>query len=281
MPNPISPALAPYLSPTPQSLTIITSVLDPSANWLLLRYIYAARHGVDDIDSSSNASQPQIDSHGVRKVVFISLAQSLDVWREIGRKCAVDINALLKNGFLHYVDGLGASPQPTDTNPALAKGITNLVLSNTSNDLSAIQKSVEIVSIPGTLLILDGLDILLASGASPSTTLPSLQNTLMTIRSHANIHATIVTAAADAPLLHSVTSHATPLETAHRSFVTGLAHQADWVVQVRGLDTGPARDVSGVVRVSRGGACDEDEEGGESLYQWKQDGSVRVWGRGE
>ncbi len=71
------------------------------------------------------------------------------------------------------------------------------------------------------------------------------------------------------------------------------------MLQLRGLDTGAARDVSGVLRVSKGGGGAEVErlegggggggggeevcgvEEGEWLYQVKGDGSVRVWTRGE
>jgi elongator complex protein 6 len=69
-----------------------------------------------------------------------------------------------------------------------------------------------------------------------------------------------------------------------------MAHQSRWVFQLRGLDTGSAKDVSGVIRVSKGGD-DQDEIpssastkellDAEWLYQLKGDGSVRVWGRGE
>jgi elongator complex protein 6 len=57
-------------------------------------------------------------------------------------------------------------------------------------------------------------------------------------------------------------------------------------MQLRGLDTGAAKDVTGVLRVSRGGSYDEDSaksrlEEGEWLYQLKGDGSVRVWSRGQ
>jgi elongator complex protein 6 len=62
-----------------------------------------------------------------------------------------------------------------------------------------------------------------------------------------------------------------------------------WVVSLRPLDTGKARDVSGVVRVSRGGAWDDgvEEEGEaekkelEALYFVQNDGGVRVFERGE
>jgi elongator complex protein 6 len=65
------------------------------------------------------------------------------------------------------------------------------------------------------------------------------------------------------------------------------------VMQLRGLDTGVARDVSGVLRVSRGGGWVPEtgpENGHESHEVWEEremlyfvqgDGTVRVFGRGE
>jgi elongator complex protein 6 len=62
-------------------------------------------------------------------------------------------------------------------------------------------------------------------------------------------------------------------------------------VGLRALDTGKARDVSGVIRVCRGGAWDVEEvdEGVgkeerkelEALYFVQGDGGVRVFERGE
>lgn len=78
----------------------------------------------------------------------------------------------------------------------------------------------------------------------------------------------------------------TPLEASLASFAIGVAHQARVVLSCRRLGTGRARDVSGVVRVSRGGSYgDEDEDGiemeeGEWLYHVRGDGSVKVWSRG-
>lgn len=94
-----------------------------------------------------------------------------------------------------------------------------------------------------------------------------------------HVHATIITAAADFPLMQS--PH-TPLEINHAAFVTWLAHQARVTMGLRLLDTGAARDVSGVLRVTRG-----PDEGGEEveekevLYFVGGDGGVRVFGRGE
>lgn len=88
----------------------------------------------------------------------------------------------------------------------------------------------------------------------------------------------IITASADAPLIHNRT---TPLEINHAAFVMGVAHQARAILSVRGLDTGAARDVSGVLRVSRGAARGgEDVEEMEVLFFVGGNGGVRVFEKG-
>ena len=134
-----------------------------------------------------------------------------------------------------------------------------------------------------TIVIMDGLDFLLAS--RPSFTNLALSRTIMTLRQY--VHNIIVTSSADYPLLHNSSSSAAPLEGEHRAFVTTMAHQSRMVVQLRSLGTGAAKDISGVLRVSAGGAHDESKdddaafEEAEWLYQVRGDGSVRIWGRGE
>ena len=61
------------------------------------------------------------------------------------------------------------------------------------------------------------------------------------------------------------------------------------VLQLRNLETGAASDVSGVLRISKGGGADAWEDGhGQSeleekdvLYFVQRDGGVRIFGRGE
>lgn len=66
-----------------------------------------------------------------------------------------------------------------------------------------------------------------------------------------------------------------------------MVHSADMVLSVRELETGSARGVSGVLRVTRGGggAGEEEWERGwgerELLYFVRRDGGVKVGGRGE
>jgi len=94
------------------------------------------------------------------------------------------------------------------------------------------------------------------------------------------VHSTIVAACADIALTQSSD---TPLETSHAAFVMSMAHQATSAMSGRGLDTGYAKDVSGVLRISRGAGTEPvetDIEEKEYLYFVEGDGGVRVFERG-
>lgn len=72
----------------------------------------------------------------------------------------------------------------------------------------------------------------------------------------------------------------------HAAFVVGLGHIAGRVFGLRGLETGVARDVSGVLRVTAGGmgvgeGKGEKDEGKEVLYFVGDGGGVEVFERGE
>jgi len=90
---------------------------------------------------------------------------------------------------------------------------------------------------------------------------------------------------ADYPL---VSVGQTPLEKDHAALVLNISHQADFIASLRLLDTGTARDVSGVLRISIGHST---EQGGkdiqrrledrELLYFVGGDGGVKVFERGQ
>jgi elongator complex protein 6 len=132
-----------------------------------------------------------------------------------------------------------------------------------------------------TLLVLDNPDLLLALAPSPTpSSLPSLLLTLHTLPTVSHV---LTHMQADTPLLAS----AQPLEIAQHNLLVRLGHMSQRIMGVRVLDTGVARDVSGVVRVTENrvgwmglGFEDEGERGKEFLYQVKGDGSVRVFERG-
>lgn len=85
--------------------------------------------------------------------------------------------------------------------------------------------------------------------------------------------------AADEPLI-SVQN--TSLEKNHSALVLSLAHDTEMLISLRLLDTGTARDVSGVLRVTPGGdATGHVGEERELLYFVGGDGGVRVFERGQ
>jgi elongator complex protein 6 len=97
------------------------------------------------------------------------------------------------------------------------------------------------------------------------------------------VHATIVALSDDSPL--ALRQH-TPLEINHATFLTSVAYQADLMMNLRLLDTGTARDISGVIRITvKEGFEDEATpsrmEGKEMLYFIGGDGNVKVFERGQ
>ena len=135
-------------------------------------------------------------------------------------------------------------------------------------------------------LILDNPDFLLATG---STTAQQLNHFILKLRSH--VHCTVVSCSADLPLVaaakQSAAGKSPPIEVESAGFITQQAHCAHFIMSVRELQTGAARDVSGVLRVTRS-TCSydiDDSEGPqvrvmEALYLVQRDGGVKIFERG-
>lgn len=93
-----------------------------------------------------------------------------------------------------------------------------------------------------------------------------------------------MTLSADQPL---ASSHQTPLESNHAALLLSTAHQADFIMSLRLLDSGTARDVSGVLRITAGHQIEEALdiqkriEERELLYFVGGDGGVKVFERGQ
>ncbi len=93
-----------------------------------------------------------------------------------------------------------------------------------------------------------------------------------------------MTTCADYPLIQAQQS---VLERNHATFVMTMAHQARAIWGVRALNTGSARDVSGVLRITKGPAIEHDGAFGradveekELLYFVAGDGGVTAFERG-
>lgn len=178
--------------------------------------------------------------------------------------------------------------QPPNTPPQQLPGHSTL----TSLDLAHLKTAISTAasSLPPqrkTLLLLDAPDLLLALSPHPPSALTALILHLHTLPgvSHVLTHLH-----ADTPLL-SESAPPQPLEVAGYNLLTKVAHMSQRVLGTRVLDTGVARDVSGVVRVTEQGvgwgglgleesAGEEAGRGKEFLYRVQGDGGVRVFERG-
>jgi elongator complex protein 6 len=141
-----------------------------------------------------------------------------------------------------------------------------------------------------TLLILDNPDLLLA--LNPTITPSSFTSLILDSLALPTVSHVLTHIQSDNPLL-SLSTPPQPLEWAHHNLLVKCAHMSRRILGVRVLDTGVARDVSGVVRITEqksdwlnlglDDAAKNGDDGGkgkEFLYEVKGDGSVRVFERG-
>ncbi|TVY71220.1 hypothetical protein LSUE1_G007580 [Lachnellula suecica] len=291
MSSKIPPLLEPYLALPPEaSLVLLTSVLGASTNWLVLRFLHSALASPEDEDT---------------KVVFVSFMRDLAFWKEGSKRLGFDLEKLAVKKRFAFVDGLSGLFVPKQQMSSIGR-VGEKVL----NDPKLEHVSREILESIGNLkgsqeadgkivLVIDQLDLFLAA-AGQNFGAVNLADMLMDWREvllqkphftktftewKQEVHSTVVTLSADFPL---VSAQQTPLERNHAVLLLSLAHQADFTMGLRLLDTGTARDVSGVVRITVGDQAMEDEndvqrriEERELLYFVGADGGVRVFERGQ
>ncbi|KAI8195633.1 Elongator complex protein 6 [Colletotrichum sp. SAR 10_65] len=257
--------LEPYLALPPECAQILlTSVLGASTNWLVLRYLYSyLRRPTEDAPADDT------------RVVLVSFMRDFAFWKEGAGRLGLDLETLGRSGKFVFVDGL--SGLFSNAAPPPIKGRRTLRGAKIPDVQRELEAAVADVSGGGgkVVLVVDQPDFLLAATGEEVGGL-AVKNMLLDLQE--KVHASIVTVAADEPL---VGAQATTLEKEHAGFVLGLAHAAEMVVGLRLLDTGTARDVSGVLRVTAGGDGERTVEEAELLYFVGGDGSVKVFGRGQ
>jgi elongator complex protein 6 len=223
-----------------------------------------------------------------------------DFWRHEARKGAgVDLERLRREGRFAFVDGLSELCLPASSHGHA--GLHTLQSLDESHVRATITHAISSMnpscspdpSTPSrkTLLVLDSPDLLLA--LSPATTPSSLSSLLLSLHSYPSVSHVLAHVQSDHPLV-SPSAAPQPVELAHHNFLVKCGHMSRRILSVRILDTGVARDVSGVLRVTEQRAdwlgLDLQTEGGNShadvirgkefLYQVRADGSVRVFDRG-
>ncbi|KAI0431782.1 hypothetical protein F5Y09DRAFT_354594 [Xylaria sp. FL1042] len=287
----IPPLLEPYLHlPHETSLILLSGVLGSSTNWLVHRYLYSllASHPPSTFSSSHRQDEPfeetgaepqQQQQH--TSVVFLSFLRDYAFWRDSCKRLGLDLDVASKKGSFVFVDGLTALFTPPS--PGHRSGRERVLEAATTEHLRrALEDAVAHAqtSRPGTqaVLVIDQLDVLLAAAGDVMSG-QDLRSTILDLRE--KVHSCIFTISADEPL---IVAQGTPLEKEHASLALSLAHDAHLIMSLRILETGTAKDVSGVLRVTPGG--DGEIEGTpvedrELLYFIGGDSSVRVFERGQ
>jgi elongator complex protein 6 len=135
------------------------------------------------------------------------------------------------------------------------------------------------------LMILDSPDVPLGTANASAA---SLLSCIFNLRSR--VSSTVVLLPADIFPQHTMyhgygdpANATTPLDIEQQQLLLSLAHQASYVLATRNLDTGVAKDVSGVIRITRGGrgnGADNTTKDKEYLYLVDANRSVKVWERG-
>jgi len=332
-PSPRIPShLQPYVGlPHDESLLLVTSTLGASANWLTIRFLCAALSNTDDGGAQQGHNVVLVS--WMRECGFwkqeARKGGGLDLERlkREGRFAFVDglseacLDATAAgeatNGprttpsgpkspalALQGRRGLAPAasrtvPAPAPAHAASAKQISPGHYALKSLDMAHLKATVTgavsaLSSSSGsqrkTLVVLDNPDLLLA--LDPAIKPSAISSLVLTLHDLPSVSHVLTHIQADNPLL-SLSTPPQPLEIAHHNLLVKLGHMSRRILGVRVLDTGVARDVSGVIRVTeqrmdwRGLGFKEEEKarddagkGKEFLYQVKGDGSVKVFDRG-
>ncbi|KAK9417449.1 hypothetical protein SUNI508_08809 [Seiridium unicorne] len=277
----VPPLLEPYLGLPPEaSLIVLTSVLGASTNWLVQRYLCSLLGDASRKTPLTEDENIDASTGGETCVVLVSFMRDYAFWKEGAGRLGLDLEGLSKKHRFKFVDGLTGL-----FSMAAGVGVKSPVATQTQHVLGTatldelervVHGALQSCASRNVVLILDNLDLLRATAGNQISG-EALREALHHIRE--NVTSTIMTLAADEPL---VSTQATSLEKDHAAVTLSLAHEAEMVISLRLLDTGTARDVSGVLRITPGGdATGFVSEERELLYFVGGDGSVRVFERGQ
>jgi elongator complex protein 6 len=126
------------------------------------------------------------------------------------------------------------------------------------------------------ILLLDSPDVILGTTESDATAVISA---LLQLRLKA--HATVIMLRADLFESEAEPHNPTPMQVQQQQLVLSRAHQANTIFSVRKLDSGLAKDVTGVLRITTSikdtKANDQDKE---FLYHVSDNRTAVVWERG-
>lgn len=217
-------------------------------------------------------------------------------WRDGASRLGVELDQLGQKGRFRFVDGLSYLNLPKNEVMATRFAVgqnsnlpwITMLTSHHYRDLRATLLSDlaflhALDPFSKIVLVIDQLDLALAMFDKTTIDVARLERAMglglglydLSLELREKAHVTIMTFAVDPPLIQSPT---TPLELNQRDLISWTAHAAELVICLTPLKTGAAKDVSGSLRISRGGTKSSRMlEETQFLYQLGGDGSVRVF----
>jgi len=181
------------------------------------------------------------------------------------------------------VDAITAFGDENESPRAVAGPGQNHTKMLTSHELSTLTAAMdEVFSSLGDrdiVLLLDSPDLILGTTESDAAAVIS---TLLQLR--LRVHAAVMMLRADLFDSEVEPQNPTPMQLQQQQLVLSLAHQANAVLSVRKLDSGLAKDVTGVLRITTAMKDFGDDEQGspakEFLYHVHDNRTAVVWERG-
>ncbi|SPO03782.1 uncharacterized protein DNG_06465 [Cephalotrichum gorgonifer] len=273
--------IAPYLPLPPSTLTLLTSVLGATTNWLLLRYLvhHLAPRIAGDDGEEPHGREGGEDGEGDTAVVLVSFMRDYAFWKEGAARLGLDLDLAARKSTFTFVDGLTSlslpAPPPTNKPTKGRRSLRSPKLEDVTREIRAAVAELRREN-GRVLLFIDQPDCYLAVAGGQITGL-ALNDAILSLREE--VGATILTLSADDPFIDN---QSTNLERSHAAFALSAAHEARAVLSCRMLDTGAASDVSGVLRITGGGADEAGEvEAHEYLYYVGSDWGAKVFERGQ
>ncbi|CUS08824.1 unnamed protein product [Tuber aestivum] len=258
---PSASVLTPYLTRPNRThtLTLLTSLLSSPSTWLT--HSLLTRH----IDDDPNAP-----------ILLLSLTHERAFHSDGLRKLGVPLQHLDRSGKYTF---LGIADLPLMGGGAVSDVV-----------LGAVESARAAGDGRGLLVVIESPDILLQTGGGSYSGVMDLVLRVLEVVMPRPASYYLLPHRLTYPTCrmseHTIVSvnvdEALMRDEEHAAFVIGLGHVARRVFGLRGLETGVARDVSGVLRITTGGAEEGDVDGGkEVLYFVGDGGGVEVFERGE
>jgi elongator complex protein 6 len=179
-----------------------------------------------------------------------------------------------------YVDTLSTFGEEVKAVADAGQSQTRMLTSHELPDFTAMMdETLASLGDRDIVLLLDSPDLILGTTESDAD---AILSTILKLR--LKVHATVIMLQADLFGSEVEPQNPTPMQVQQQQLVLSFAHQANTVFSIRKLDSGLAKDVTGVLRITTAnkdvGGDDQRVPAKELLYHVHDNRGAVVWERG-